>query len=253
MMEFFNIFDFWKTKKQNSIFHFDYKENIDAEKNEQQNVWKDLKPINLGKIETIQFPENQYFQESFSKKQICLHHTVSGDGVNGDISSWEGTSERVATCIIIDRAGIPWQLFSSKYWAYHLGAKNSNLDKHSIGIEIDNYGWLIPTSSGKFKTYYGNEIYAITQYYPDGFRGYNYYEKYTDAQIKTTGELLLYWHMIYDIPLTYNEDMWNISQNALSGKPGIWTHVSFRPFPEKSDLHPQPEMISMLKTLNEIK
>jgi len=218
------------------------------------NSWYHLRPIDLSKIETVQFPCDQYIQEIHCKKQIVLHHTVSGDGINGDLSTWEGTADRVATCIIVDRAGTPWQLFSSKYWAYHLGAGNSKLDKQSIAIEIDNWGWLQPGSiSGKFKTYYGNEIYTTAEYYPNGFRDYNYYEKYTDAQIKTIGELILYWNMIYNIPLQYNEDMWDISQNALDGKQGIWTHVSYRPNPQKTDCHPQPELIDMLKILKYIR
>jgi N-acetyl-anhydromuramyl-L-alanine amidase AmpD len=215
-------------------------------------MWENLKPIDLSKIETVPFPNNQYIKEEYPKKQIILHHTISGSGVNGDIESWEATPERIATCIIVDRSGIPWQLFSSKYWAYHLGAGNAELDKQSIGIEIDNWGWLIPVGNGKFRTYYGHEIYVPSQYYPNGFRGYNYYEKYTLPQIQTIGELLLYWKMRYDIPLTYNEDMWGISQKAREGEPGVWGHISFRPFPEKSDPHPQPELIEMLKCLSNI-
>ena len=41
--------------------------------------------------------------------------------------------------------------------------------------------------------------------------------------------------------------MWEVSQDALCGKPGIYTHVSFRK--DKSDCHPQKELIQMLKEL----
>jgi len=237
-----------------------------------KSMWEDLKPIDFSKIETIQFSEDQYIKVVYPKTQICCHHTVSGDGVNGDISSWEGTPERVATCIIIDRSGTPWQLFSSKFFAYHLGTGNTNLDKHSIGIEIDNWGALILgdgtvkqfgknadgtpkmvyTTPGRYYAYYGNPVYVATQYYPDGFRGYNYYEKYTEAQIRTAGELILYWNKVYNIPLDYNSDMWDVSPRALRGEPGIWTHVSYRPAPAKTDCHPQENLIEMLKTLSKI-
>jgi len=237
-----------------------------------KNMWENLKPIDLSKIETVQFPEDQYIKEIYPKTQIVLHHTISGTSVNGDISSWEGTPERVGTCIIVDRAGTPWQLFSSKYWAGHLGAGNSNLDKHSIGIEIDSWGWLILgdgtvkqfgknpdgtpkmiyTVPGRYYTFYGNSVYVVTQYYPNGFRGYNYYEKYTEAQIRTVGELILYWNKVYGIPLTYNTGMWEVSQDALGGKPGIWGHTSYRNASEKTDPHPQENLIEMLKTLSKI-
>lgn len=240
--------------------------------NNNRNMWSDLKVLDLGKIEVVDFPDDQFFHDEYEKKQIVLHHTISGNGVEGDISSWEGTPQRVATCIIIDRDGIPWQLFSSKYWAGHLGVGNLNLDKHSLGIELDSWGWLIPgdgtskqfgkyadgtpkfvkTVVGKFYTYYGNSATCPMTYYEDGFRGYKYYESYTEKQLRTLGELILYWKMRYDIPLEYNSDMWDVSPRALNGTPGIWTHVSYRPMPEKSDCHPQPDLVELLKTLHTI-
>jgi len=86
-----------------------------------KNVWSDLKPIDLSKIEVVNFPDDQFFHEEYPKKQIVLHHTISGNGVDGDIQTWEDDTSIVGTAIIVDRAGTPWQLFSSKYWAWHLG------------------------------------------------------------------------------------------------------------------------------------
>lgn len=231
-----------------------------------KSMWENLKPIELHKIQVVEFPESKIFKEEFAKKQVVLHHTVSGDGVNGDISTWEGMKDSVATAIIINREGVPYQLFSSKYWAYHLAAGNHDLDRHSIGVEIDNWGWLIKgdgstkkmngktikTIPGKFYAYYGNVVETEIQEYPDGFRGYNYFEKYTNAQIQTAGELILFWHKKYGIPLKYNADLWDVSQNALGGIPGVWSHVSYRPASQKTDCHPQPELVDMLKTLESL-
>jgi len=231
-----------------------------------KNIWNDLKPLDPSKLKNISFPDNQYFKEEYKKTQIIIHHTISGDGVNGDINSWEATPEKIAVCIIIDRNGIPYQLFSSKYWAYHLGCNNTWLDRHSIGVELDNWGGLIlgdgtnklfdnppkniKTEPGKFYSYYGNIVNVPIQQYYNNFRGYYYFERYTIDQIKTLGELILYWNLKYNIPLTYNENMWDISQEALGGKPGIWSHISYRK--DKSDCHPQPELIEMLKSLSNL-
>jgi len=236
-------------------------------------MWENLKPLDLSKIEIVPFPDDQYFHEIYSKTQICIHHTISGDGVDGDISTWEDDPSLVGTCIIIDRAGTPWQLFSSKYWAYHLGAGNHVLDRHSIGVELDNWGWLIPgdgtvkqfgkkkngqpkmvqTELGRYYTYYGYPEAVPLQHYPNKFRGYEYYEKYSDSQLKTVGELILFWHNKYGIPLDYHEDMWDVSPKALDGTSGIWTHCSYRPASDKTDCHPQPELIELLKALKYIK
>ena len=42
--------------------------------------------------------------------------------------------------------------------------------------------------------------------------------------------------------------MWDISENALSGQPGIFTHTSVRS--DKTDCHPQPELVRMLIELD---
>jgi len=224
--------------------------------------WTKLKPIELSKIKAVDFSDEQYYPIETTKKQLVLHHTVSGPGVRGDLQTWLNDTSRVATHFIIDRDGTLYQLFSSKYWAHHLGVtknilteygftdiqtRNVKLNQNSIGIEIDNWGYLTKTSDGKFKTVYGNIVDVDVQEYPNLFKGYRYYEKYSNAQIQTIGELLLYFNKKFGIPLDYNEDMWNVSKDALSGKSGIWSHCSFRP--DKSDLHPQKEVIDMLKTL----
>lgn len=226
--------------------------------------YSDLKPLDLNKIKMINFPEDQYFHEIYTKNQIFLHHTVSGPSARGDINTWIRDTRRIATCIIIDGDGVPNQLFSSKYWAAHTGVV-SWMDKQSLAVEIDNWGPLVKgdgkvhkfgskevrTEVGKFYAAYGNVVDVEVQHYPNKFRGYEYYEKYNEAQIRTTGELLLFWKQRYGIPLDYHEDMWDVSQRALQGLLGVWTHVSIRK--DKSDCHPQPELIEMLKTLKSIR
>jgi N-acetyl-anhydromuramyl-L-alanine amidase AmpD len=235
-------------------------------------MWTDLKPIDLTKIKMYPFPEDRYFKEVFPKTQVALHHTVSGPNIDGDVKTWLNEKYRVATAIIIARDGTPYQLFSSKFWAYHLAGGNHDQDRRSIGVEIDNWGGLtigtgnpkifrhdsqrtIPwhlkiTDASKYYAVYGNEVNVPIQYYPNGFRGFKYFEKYTNAQIQTVGELLLFWHKMYGIPLNYNATMFDISQEALDGKPGIWSHTSFRK--DKSDITPQPELIEMLQAIQNL-
>ena len=234
-------------------------------------MWNHLKPLNLSKIKTYPFPEKKYFKEVHKKEQLLLHHTVSGPGKEGDIATWIKHKYNVGTCIIVARDGTPWQLFSSKYWAYHIGAGDHDQDRRSIGIEIDNWGGLKPgtgslkmyphshkylryfwrnpvlTNTRKYYAHYGNAVDVPMEYYPEGYRGYNYFEKYTNAQIETVGELLLYWRDRYEIPLDYSNTMWDVSSRARAGSPGVWSHTSFRT--DKSDVHPQPELIDMLKTI----
>lgn len=220
-----------------------------------------------------EYPAFKYKKDKCDKSQIVLHHTVSGDGVEGDIAWWLKTLQRIGTAFIIDRKGYIHQMFSSKYWAYHLGvnsdmlfAANSKLtakqlNMSSIGIELDSWGGLVE---------YNSKFYPILHYdtsrnlyvpnrkckpldknqvlsYSDGYRGLFYFEKYTGWQIEALYYLLLYLCDRYDISKVYNPDIFNVCDSALQGKNGIYTHTSYRR--DKSDCHPQLELIQMLKSL----
>jgi N-acetyl-anhydromuramyl-L-alanine amidase AmpD len=221
----------------------------------------ELLKLDLKEIIQVDFPDNQYFKEQTDKKQIVLHHTVSGQGVDGDIAWWRQTVERIGTAIIIGWDGKIYQCFSSKYWAHHLGLKTPNnkaLNMASIGIEIDAWGGLMRYNRQWYPVKWDENLkqnvpnlsvrpIQNVQVYEQGFRGFFGFEKYTAEQIEAVRKLLVFWNEKYGIPLDYNEDMWDVSSKALSGTPGIWTHVSFRE--DKSDCHPQPELIQMLKSL----
>ena len=240
-------------------------------KKETQKEAKEInKKLNIHDIIQVDFPHDQYYRYQTSKNQIVLHHTVSGHGVSGDINYWRSTVERVATHIIIDWTGKIYQCYSSKYWGHHLGIKNAFIEKmgttksnvylneHSIGIEIDAWGglvrykrlWYPAKWDKKLKRFVANTSLRPVenvQVYENGFRGFYGFEKYTAEQIEALRELLVFWNEKYGIPLNYHEDMWDVSKNALNGVDGIWTHVSYRT--DKSDCHPQPELIQMLKNL----
>jgi len=212
-------------------------------------------------IRQVDFPANQYIQEEHPKKQIYLHHTAGGpDGVR-TFSSWANNKERIATCVAISgkgrgcKDGEIIQGFSSKHWAFHLGLKESTFQKHgvkyksldkiSIGIEICNWGHLTE-KDGKFYNYVGGVVEDVIKL-PNKYKGHQFYHNYTDAQIEPTRDLLLLWRERYKIPITYNEDIWDICPRALEGKAGVFTHNSVRT--DKIDIYPHPKMIEMLKSL----
>lgn len=218
------------------------------------------KALDLNEIIQVDFPDNQYYREQTPKKQIVLHHTVSGQGVDGDIAYWRQTADRIATAIIVGWDGKIYQCFSTQYWAHHIGSNSPNnktLNMNSIGIEIDAWGGLVKDMDEKYypalwdgKKYIPNKKVASiknVQVYDKPFREFMAFEKYTDAQIEAVRKLLIYWRDRYNIPLAYNKEMWDYSTKAIAGTAGVWTHVSFRT--SKSDCHPQPELINMLKSL----
>lgn len=214
-------------------------------------------------IKQFNFNESQYIKEAHVKKQIYLHHTAGGPSGDAVYKWWNSNLDRVATCVVISGKGkgiVDGEIvqgYSSKFWAYHLGLKTEvfkkagvpyqNLDCSSIAIEICNWGPL--TKKGdKFYNYVNNlvpvdEVCELATPY----KGHKYYHNYTDAQIASVKELLILWNKTYGIPLTYNEDIWQVSARALKNEPGIYTHNSVRV--DKSDVYPHPKLITMLKSL----
>ena len=217
------------------------------------------------KLTQTSFPLSQYIKEEHPKKQIYLHHTAGNSDPFSVFSNWSSNPERIATCVAV--GGIPrsskWidgevvQGFGSKYWAFHLGLKEStfnkygvpykSIDKISIGIEICNWGQLT-LKGGKYYNYVNKEVPSNEVCVLNSpFKGYKYFHNYTDAQIEAVKELLLVWNTKYNIPLDYNDDIWNVTPRALKGEPGVYTHNSVRL--DKVDIYPHPKMIAMLKSL----
>lgn len=211
------------------------------------------------KIVQEKFPETQYYKVANDKKIIVLHHTVSGVGVAGDINWWKQTPEKVGTPFIIARDGVITQIFDEKYWIHHLGIKatqlkqfgstlsNDRLNQLSIGIEIDSWGGLVKRN-GKWYNGVGGEIPACdVQEYPKGYRGYYGFEKYTALQLIALKELLKLLCNKWKIKKDYFPEMFDFNAKAIKGYHGIWSHTSYRP--DKSDVHPQNELIQLLKNL----
>jgi N-acetyl-anhydromuramyl-L-alanine amidase AmpD len=251
-----------KTKSDNSKI-------LKEVKNIKNNKWSDLKIVDKSKIVNVNF-YNKYFKEETEKNQIIIHDTISGSGIRGDFETYINNPLKTSVHIIIDRNGVIYQLFSSKYWSHHLdiqgqifynlgfndsAIRNTILNKNSISVELDNWGGLNKVFTNKYMTEYGNIVTIDdnkVRLYPNKFKDYEYYESYTNEQLKSLGELLLYWNNIYNIPLDYKGyNMFDVNINALSGESGIWSYSSYRK--DKSDCHPDPNLISLLKTINSLK
>ena len=183
------------------------------------------------------------------KKTIVLHHTAGGTA-KSSIDGWNNDATPVATCVTIDRDGKIWQAFPSTCWAFSLGLTTPNyrqVEQQSIAVELASYGGL-QLKDGKYYNAYGSVIkkeQVIDLGKP--FRGFQYYEAYTDEQIESLRLLLVEWQAKYSIDLFYNEAMWDYSPKAVAGAGGLWTHVSYRK--DKSDCYPNPKLIEMLKGL----
>lgn len=230
-------------------------------------------PLDVTRINQDELTADQYFKEDCSavKKQIVLHFTAGAPSAANTIHGWQFNPERVGTPFVISRGtktekdGEIFQAFGSKYWAYHIAfSKNTNKvpskyhnftletqrAKESIPVEICNWGCLIKDKDGNFKNYVNgivpaNEVVTLDKPH----RGYLYYEDFTENQIASLKELVIYLCDKYNISKKYNADMWDISTRALDGENGIWGHCSYRS--EKFDVAPLPKVIKMLQEIEQ--
>jgi N-acetyl-anhydromuramyl-L-alanine amidase AmpD len=231
--------------------------------------------LDVTQINQSNLTDDQYVKEDCSaiKKQFVLHHTAGGSSPKNAIYGWQQTKERVATAFVI--AGKPskndthkdgqiFQAFGSKYYAYHIYfsqsinqvpakyhsfALDQDIAKKSIAVEICNWGFLTKDADGTFKTYVNTVVPAedVIDFGDKPYRGHRYYHAYTDAQIASLKELIIYICDKYKISKKFNTDMFEICTRALDGENGIWTHSSYRS--DKTDLSPQPKIIQMLKDI----
>lgn len=199
---------------------------------------------------------SQYHRSVMTKRQIVIHHTAS----NGDAWAvqryWNQNPNRVATDFIIGSDGKILRVIPKGYWAWHLGVPTPNrilLNGQSIGIELANYGYLTERE-GQFINAYNMPIPESRVYrLPMAWKNLRYFEDYTPAQLRSLERLLHLLLKTYDIPLNREEfklgsgGVFELSQEALNGKPGIYTHNSF--LRGKTDAYPHHDLIEILQKL----
>ena len=249
---------------------------------------KSFKQNNIAEVEeptletiTSKYPITQiFFDTETPKKQLYLHHTVSGQNIQSVVDDWSRRTDKVSTHYVTNNNGEIEQLFEDEFWAYHLGVKRptfaaaklpyQNLNRTSIGIELCSWGGLTakfdddgsndaPYADLIYRNSVGGEIDSnnVTQAVNANgetitYKGYKYFEKYSNAQINVVKGKLQELMNKYSIPFKYDYDVLfgtgTVSRAALSGEKGVYTHNSIRT--DKSDVFPQKELIEMLKSIS---
>jgi N-acetyl-anhydromuramyl-L-alanine amidase AmpD len=225
--------------------------------------------------------DDEYIKEETKKTTIFLHHNGGGSRPDWSINSWEKDylkdksgspilgedgliqNLKVGTSYVIGRKsstsdeniwdGKILRAFEDKYWAYHLGINTNNsleLNSSSIAIEFCNYGPLNMGKDGRFYNWINKPISDKEVVKLDKpFRGYEYYERYTDAQLESARSLMIHLinkHGIVIEGKIYNEKWFDYNLSWFKSG-GIRSHGQIHR--DKFDLFPQKEMIQMLNSL----
>lgn len=209
--------------------------------------------------------KDEYLKGPTKKEYLFLHHTAGGNNPYQVITMWNNdTRGRIATEFVLggqsvfngndDYDGTIVQAFPEGSYAWHLGDNGSEyMHSHSVGIETCNFGQI---KNGL--TYTGQkadpkQIVELKQ----PFRGYKFWHKYSDKQILTLKQLILYIAnrdsidirkgLISEIKIK-GVEAFEFNSDAYYGKvKGMWTHTNTRK--DKVDMFPQQELIDMLLSL----
>ena len=229
-------------------------------------------------------PKDEYFITSEKKSWIFIHHTAGWNNPFKTISNWANDSRgQVATEFCLggqkiddgncEYDGVVAQAFPDGGYGWHLGIGNNIMHRASVGIEVNNFGFLtkggyykkingvrtwVKKNSDKYYTYVGTEAEnSQVVELKEEFRGYKFWHRYSDKQIEELGKLIKYIGERNDIdyrkglPELIKQkgakafDICDISmcQNTR----GLWSHTNVKT--TKFDMFPQQELIDMLLSL----
>lgn len=225
--------------------------------------------ITVNQFDLLYMDPDEYVSGPNKPEYLFLHHTAGWDSPVKTITSWNNDRRgRVGTEFVIggqsirgrkDFDGVIVKCIPDGGWAYHLGKTGSfDMHKNSVGIELNNFGYLTKVGN-VFKTYTGaivDEDQVCDLGYE--FNGHRYYHKYSDAQIESLRELILFIKERDGIDIKKGLIDWlsneepvkafGFKKKAYDGKvKGMLSHTNVRK--DKTDISPQPNLIAMLKSL----
>ena len=235
-------------------------------------------------IEKAHMPKNEYYMTDEKKDWIFIHHTAGWNNPYNTIKHWARDSRgRVATEFCLggqkitdgnsDYDGVIVQAFPEGGYGWHLGTGNSVMHRASVGIEVNNFGYLteggyykringkktwIAKTPGKFYNYVGttaadSQIVELSE----KFRGYKHWHRYSDKQIVELEKLIRFIGERDEIDIRKGlpelirekgaKAFDECSVSMCTNTKGLWSHTNCRT--TKVDMFPQQELIDMLLSL----
>ena len=209
--------------------------------------------------------KDEYLTGPTKKEYLFLHHTAGGHDPYGVVKMWNNdTRGRIGTEFVMGGQsafngndlydGVIVQAFPEGAYGWHLGDNGSEyMHSHSVGIEVCNFGYIKNGVTYTGQKALASQIVELKQ----TFRGYKFWHRYSDKQLATLKELILYIadRDNIDVRKGLVEEIkakgaggfeWN--EKAYYGKvKGIWTHTNTRK--DKVDMFPQQELMDMLLSL----
>src|SRR3990167_4747950 len=124
---------------------------------------------------------------------LVIHYTASGGATGkGDADFFLRPQAKASAHFVVGRSGDIAQVVECNRRAWHAGVSSwkgrGNCNDFSIGIEVDNWGWLSKKASGTFTSYTGAVIPAdevVESRHKNKGCPYQYWEEYPYEQIQS--------------------------------------------------------------------
>ena len=225
---------------------------------------ENLEVVNALSIKKYWMAEGTYFKGPVPKDWIFLHHTAGGPNPYQVADMWARDNRgNVATEYILGGQSVDGksakldgeliQCFPDGGYGWHTGTGNSVMHRNSVAIEVCCMGQIV-----------GGKTYVNTPADPTQviklakpFRGFQYWHNYSDAQITTLKNWILFVANKYSIDpriglVEYvrakGADGFDVLDVARAEKiPGLYTHTNV--IRGKVDMYPHPDLIDMLLSL----
>jgi len=218
-------------------------------------------------------PDGHDVSKTYPKTQIVIHYTAGSqknDNAKYEVGFLNKRHQRSANSsqgidepplglsyhYIITSTGHVEQLLPDTARAFHASSANSN----SIGISLENYGYCKDADNSSYGKMGSTQTRGVKMVDADGkeaaYRGYEYAQEVTDAQITALTNLLktikannkgipsYSWQGKPTFDRLFPDKS---TTTYSSGVPGIYTHCSITT--SKKDCLPTPKMINFFKTL----
>lgn len=135
--------------------------------------------------ETYNLTEKNYYNIETNKKLIVLGNSLSDK--DNHITGWEnrmGGEYKKTSTYTIFRNGEIYEHFKPSYYSSFV--ENESIDKKIISITLENQGWLNKDlKNDRYFNWVGNIYKRNKSVYEKRWRGFVYWDSYTNKQMKS--------------------------------------------------------------------
>lgn len=154
----------------------------------------------------LKIPTNNYWHRKGLPVEMTVFHYTAWGSARSSARWFANDQARASAHVVIDRDGDQFECVPPEYASWHAGRaemrllsgeKTREVNRHTIGIELANYG-LLQESNGEFfyeagrelRKYDGPDPVYGELHFKDGHVVDGFWEPYPDAQIQSALEYL---------------------------------------------------------------